>query len=496
MVIPMLVYAQRVNVVVSDESAVIVSFGTGKFGFPFNFKAVAPPLSKNWSISVSEFNGRSIFTDEGQSWPVGGYEWTPAGDVELYSAIYYVVAITYSDAKEQVLVTEANRFFIPMEMSNNHCPLIFFDGDTVDISVDLYQNNSVTDIFKFIVDNAYSDEFKNTRVLIRGHAAFITDTPAKRQKEQIGLLELSRKRAIEVLKNLVAEGLDATRIYYESFGGSAAVSDEVEQRWKNRRVEVLFVKDINKELNEELAGSRINEEITQSDTEIKKKKATEDNTVEQISLIIEPSPPIPSKTKIQLNVPPWPDIPILGRGQLKPEHMLEYIIYYVPTENQEYMRYLQRIILYYINESAREHINHDIAFAQMLLETNFLRFNGQVRKEQYNFAGIGVINDVNQGNWFSTELIGVRAHIQHLKGYATTSPLRGAIVDPRYPVLDKLGLLGSSPLVSNLTGRWATDPNYSRNILITMRRMYNYANALMEADEVNAVEQLINNSDE
>ena len=115
----------------------------------------------------------------------------------------------------------------------------------------------------------------------------------------------------------------------------------------------------------------------------------------------------------------------------------------------------------------------------MILETNYLRFTGKVSRDNYNFAGIGAIHDSSKGHWFASEVIGIRAHIQHLKGYATVEPIKSdRIVDPRYSVLEQLGLLGTSPLVSTLTGRWATSPHYSNSILIILRRMYNYANAL------------------
>jgi hypothetical protein len=122
----------------------------------------------------------------------------------------------------------------------------------------------------------------------------------------------------------------------------------------------------------------------------------------------------------------------------------------------------------YREESAIEGVNYDIAFCQMCLETGFLQFDGDVKPEQNNFGGIGAIGNGIRGDSFSDRRIGIRAQIQHLKAYATTKPLVQPLVDPRFSLIKR----GTAPLLGQLSGKWAEDPNYDKKILAILRRLY------------------------
>jgi hypothetical protein len=65
----------------------------------------------------------------------------------------------------------------------------------------------------------------------------------------------------------------------------------------------------------------------------------------------------------------------------------------------------------------------------------------------------------------------VRAHIQHLKAYATDEPLNKAVVDPRYKWVRK----GSSPSIEGLSGTWAADKSYSDKINAILQRLYDFS---------------------
>jgi hypothetical protein len=103
-----------------------------------------------------------------------------------------------------------------------------------------------------------------------------------------------------------------------------------------------------------------------------------------------------------------------------------------------------------------------------------LQFGGDIKPEQNNFAGLGAIGSGAQGPSFSDQRIGVRAQIQHLKAYASTAPLVQTVVDPRFRFVTR----GVAPLVSQLTGRWASDTNYDKKIMATLRRLYESAGLL------------------
>jgi hypothetical protein len=133
--------------------------------------------------------------------------------------------------------------------------------------------------------------------------------------------------------------------------------------------------------------------------------------------------------------------------------------------------YIKELALFYIEEAAAEGVNHDIAFAQMCLETGFLHFGGLVTQDMNNFCGLGAIGPGQNGEWFSTPRIGVRAQIQHLKAYATDEPLRRELVDPRY----RWVRYGSAPTIAALAGTWAADREYAQKIRGILERLYQTA---------------------
>ncbi len=86
----------------------------------------------------------------------------------------------------------------------------------------------------------------------------------------------------------------------------------------------------------------------------------------------------------------------------------------------------------YMEECNDEKINTAVAFCQAMKETNFLRFTGDVKVTQFNFAGLGATGNGVSGLSFSDIRTGIRAHVQHLKAYANTDNLAHPCVDPRF----------------------------------------------------------------
>ena len=122
----------------------------------------------------------------------------------------------------------------------------------------------------------------------------------------------------------------------------------------------------------------------------------------------------------------------------------------------------------YIDECKAEGVKAEVAFAQAMMETGFLRFGGDVKKEQYNFAGLGATGNGASGNRFESIRIGIRAQVQHLKAYASKESLKQKCVDGRYQYVTK----GVAPYVEwlgqkeNPSGKgWATAVNYGYNIV-------------------------------
>jgi len=132
--------------------------------------------------------------------------------------------------------------------------------------------------------------------------------------------------------------------------------------------------------------------------------------------------------------------------------------------------------LLYDEEGIFEGVNPDVAFVQMLLETSFLKFNGQVKGGQNNFAGLGALDGGDQGLVFPSPRLGIRAQIQHLKYYATTLPLNGKPINPRLGYVKR----ASAVTVWQLGRTWATDPDYGSKLMDLMSRMVIYADQTIE----------------
>ena len=164
---------------------------------------------------------------------------------------------------------------------------------------------------------------------------------------------------------------------------------------------------------------------------------------------------------------PRPVVPqyIMGSGIVSAEDLLAFLLDANPEADMEFV---ENLVKYYIEEAAIEGVNHDIAFSQMCLETGFLRFGNLVTPDQNNFCGLGATGPGQPGLRFPDPRTGVRAHIQHLKAYATDAPLNRELVNPRYFLVR----LGSSPAIWGLAGTWATDPLYADKINNILERLY------------------------
>ncbi|MFP3156367.1 N-acetylmuramoyl-L-alanine amidase [Lachnospiraceae bacterium ZAX-1] len=122
-------------------------------------------------------------------------------------------------------------------------------------------------------------------------------------------------------------------------------------------------------------------------------------------------------------------------------------------------------------EAKKEGVKAEVVFAQMIHETGGLQFGGIVKAEQCNFAGLGALGSGEKpnGEEFLDVRTGLRAQVQHLKAYASTEPLKQAIVDTRFQYVVPRG---SAPYVEWLGQKenpsglgWATTEKYGYKIL-------------------------------
>lgn len=161
---------------------------------------------------------------------------------------------------------------------------------------------------------------------------------------------------------------------------------------------------------------------------------------------------------------------IMGHGNTSEVQLLMFL----KANSEEAIAQFSDLPKLYREEAIAEGVNYDIAFAQMCLETDFLQFGNGITAKQNNFAGLGAGQPTGQERSFPSPRVGVRAHVQHLKAYASHEPLVQEIVDPRFTFVKR----GVAPSVHQLSGRWSADPNYGEKIMAILRRLYESASLL------------------
>ncbi len=155
---------------------------------------------------------------------------------------------------------------------------------------------------------------------------------------------------------------------------------------------------------------------------------------------------------------------IMSRGSLS-RSALEI---FLRSVNPKALQQFPEIIDLYLEEAAIEGVNADVAFAQALLETNFFYFGGDLKSSQNNFGGLAATGAPDETATFSNARIGVRAHIQQLKAYASQKPLVRTVETPRFRFVAR----GTAPRVEQLSDRTSADPIYSKKLTAILNQMY------------------------
>jgi len=150
---------------------------------------------------------------------------------------------------------------------------------------------------------------------------------------------------------------------------------------------------------------------------------------------------------------------IIGKSRSGPEGIVSYI----QSKNRTIsVQTIRSVVNTYIEEASREGVRHDVAIAQMCYATDYLA--DKPRVTTHNYAGL-------LDSKFPDRTTGIRAHIQHLKSYASTEGLKTRNVDPRYNGLRDRGLLGRATTLDQLYRFWAPQNygNYGNRINAIIR---------------------------
>ena len=121
------------------------------------------------------------------------------------------------------------------------------------------------------------------------------------------------------------------------------------------------------------------------------------------------------------------------------------------------------------DEAVFENVRPEILYAQIMLETGYLQYGGDVEINQFNFGGLGATGNGVKGNSFRDVRTGIKAQVQHLKAYASAEPLKATqIVDERFKYVTR----NTAPYVEwlgikeNPAGKgWAASAGYGFDLM-------------------------------
>lgn len=151
---------------------------------------------------------------------------------------------------------------------------------------------------------------------------------------------------------------------------------------------------------------------------------------------------------------------------------------FLRQRNPELRSAFEKVAMYYMRHGEALGVRWDFALFQMVVETNSLKFTGDVDWDQYNFAGLAATGGGEKGERFRTVSEGVKAHLQHLMIYAGMR-----VEDPvaertrkvqEWRILDKWRRnIRGSVTFAHIGRKWAPgDRGYGRDIQIIAKAFY------------------------
>ena len=180
-----------------------------------------------------------------------------------------------------------------------------------------------------------------------------------------------------------------------------------------------------------------------------------------------------AKTSVGYSTTVTPEtMKIMGYEEIDADQAITFIVSLVGEDNIDKIKLNGTSLNFHIsntNKAAKaENVNAYFVLAQQLLETGNLKFeNSSVKPEYYNFAGLGATDSNPKPNKFFSNYEGQLAQVQHLKGYATTDPLKEECKDQRFALL--VNKRGTAVNAAELSNKWASNSEYGE----LLAEMYN-----------------------
>ena len=208
---------------------------------------------KKWTLQIYDPENRPFITYNGDGNPTEKIIWngkSSTGEL-VYAAMDYPLRLTLEDELGNISSFKER---IPVDV------LVVREGDILKIKIAniIFKRNShelLADSPEVIEQNKYIlnrvsellKKYSSYKITVEGHAVVTrwNDPAAAKVEEETELKPLSEQRALTVLNYLSRLGVSSSRMDYKGMGGKNPIvpHSDIENRWKNRRVEFILWKE-------------------------------------------------------------------------------------------------------------------------------------------------------------------------------------------------------------------------------------------------------------
>jgi len=201
-----------------------------------------------WNLHILDEAGIVVFNQEGRGAVPTTLSW--AGEYGREQQ-YQVVMVLRDQAGTARVASNGFASRIPGALAGAadfpQFKALYFDGDSSSLVPGLNNHHgSNAAALSAVVQFMQQQTATPARLVLVGFANHVTgfDGPSRDREQAESLLPLSFARAESVLNQLLAMGIDRSRLQVQARGGAdpAVSSLDVLQRWKNRRVELRLIK--------------------------------------------------------------------------------------------------------------------------------------------------------------------------------------------------------------------------------------------------------------
>ncbi len=210
-------------------------------------RAADRPIT-GWEVEILDPRGNTFRNWSGEGLPPETLEWDGLADNGelVQSAADYTVVFTLEDnLRNRGIATDVVTIDILVIADGDqfriNVPSIYFAGNTADLfGVSREEQDRNFQTLRRLAD--ILNKFGEYSITVEGHAVQLLSGQAARREQTNVLIPLSRNRANEVRQALAILGVDWQRMSIMGLGGAEPVvpHSDLENRWKNRRVEFIL----------------------------------------------------------------------------------------------------------------------------------------------------------------------------------------------------------------------------------------------------------------